>query len=118
MADFRSDPMETREGKGIARRAWDGYSRAVNRAALPLLEPMASRVSAAVVTDLVGFWLAWHLEGGFEGLERLGMHRATIFRKVSRFRRVFGKHPDEFQFPGVSIDVGEYLKAGSAARKK
>ncbi len=110
--------MKTREGKGLARRAWEAYSRAVNRAALPYLEPLAERVSAAVVTDLVGFWLAWHLEGGFEGLERLGMHRATIFRKVSRFRQVFGKHPDEFEFSGVSIDVGEYLKAKAASRRK
>ena len=110
--------METREGKGLARRAWDAYARAVNRVALPYLEPFADRVSAAVVTDLVGFWLAWHLEGGFEGLERLGMHRATIFRKVSRFRRVFGKHPDEFKFPGVTIDVGEYLRAKAAPGKK
>ena len=110
--------METREGKGVARRMWETYVRAVNRASIPVLEPLAGRVSAAVVTDLAGFWLAWHLQGGFEGLERLGMHRATIFRKVSRFRWVFGKHPDEFRFPGVSIDVGEYLKAGSASRKK
>src|SRR5687767_10576178 len=85
MADFRHEPMETREGRGLARRAWDGYARNARKVSDPLLAPLARRVSAAVVTDLVGFWLTWHLEGGFEGLERLGMHRATIFRKVSRF---------------------------------
>ena len=30
--------METREGRGIARGAWDSYARAVNRAARPILE--------------------------------------------------------------------------------
>ena len=37
-----------------------------------------------MVADLFGFWLLWHLEGGFEGLERLGMNRATIYRKINR----------------------------------
>ena len=118
MTDFRSDPMETREGKGLARRAWDSYARTVNKASLPLLEPLVEKISAAVVTDLVGFWLTWHLEGGFEGFERMGMHRATIFRKVSRFRKVFGKHPDEFEFPGVRIDLEKYVAAKKAKRKK
>jgi hypothetical protein len=117
MADFRSEAMETREGRGIARRAWESYARGVNRAAMPLLERVAKRVSAAVVTDLVGFWLVWHVKGGFEGLEGLGMHRSTIFRKVARFRRVFGKHPDEFTLPGVTIDVGEYVRSASGTRK-
>ncbi|MFL5736414.1 MAG: hypothetical protein ACJ76P_03640 [Actinomycetota bacterium] len=78
----------------------------------PFLEPLADRASVAIVNDLVGFWLMWHLEGGFDGLERLGMHRATIFRKVSRFRKFFGDHPDEFRFPGVSIDLRKYLESG------
>src|SRR5437016_8664039 len=112
MMDFRSDPMESREGKGLARRAWGAYTRAVT----PLLEPVARRLSAITVTDLVGFWLAWHLQGGFEGLERLGMNRATIYRKISRFRRTFGQHPDEFRMPGVTIDVAEYRAADRASK--
>jgi hypothetical protein len=100
--------METRDGKGIARRAWDAYARGIRKAATPAIEHAAGRVSAAVVTDLVGFWLTWHLEGGFEGLERIGMHRATIFRKVSRFRRVFGQHPDEYRMAGVNFDLDAY----------
>jgi hypothetical protein len=105
--------METREGMGVARRAWDSYATGVRRVGRPVLEPLAGRVSAAIVSDLVGFWLIWHLEGGFEGLERIGMHRATIFRKVSRFRRVFGQHPDEYRMAGVNIDLAAYhgLKA-------
>ena len=108
VTDYRHDPMETREGRGIARRAWDSYASGVRRVGRPVLEPVAGRISAAIVSDLVGFWLVWHLEGGFEGLERIGMNRATIFRKVSRFRRIFGQHPDEFQMPGVSLDLDAY----------
>jgi len=109
--------METREGRGIARRAWDAYAGRVRKVSVPVLEPLAGRVSAAVVTDLIGFWLAWHLEGGFEGLERIGMHRATIFRKVSRFRRVFGQHPDEYRMAGVSIDLDAYLGLKASKRQ-
>ena len=110
--DFRSDPMESREGKGLARRAWSAYTRAVT----PYLEPVARRLSATMATDLVGFWLVWHLQGGFEGLERLGVNRATIYRKISRFRRAFGQHPDEFKMPGVTIDVAEYRAAGGSLK--
>lgn len=99
--------MESPEGRGIARRAWEAYSRTVQRAA----EPAARRVAAPLGVDLIGFWLTWHLEGGFEGLRRLGMSRASIYRRISRFRKITGKHPDEWVMPGVAIDVKEYLEA-------
>ena len=57
--DFRSDKMESREGKGLAKRAWEGYARAVNRAGLPLLEPIIGRYSVSKVVDLAGFWMVW-----------------------------------------------------------
>jgi len=113
--DYRSDKSESLEGKGVARRAWDAYARGVNKIGVPLLEPVARRLAASQVADLVGFWVIWHLHGGFEGLEELGMHRTTIFRKVNRFRTVFGVHPDEFRMDGVSLNAAEYWK--SAARK-
>lgn len=59
----------------------------------------------------MGFWLIWHLEGGFDGLQRLGMSRSAIYRRVASFRRVFGAYPDEFRFPGVTIDLPAYLAA-------
>ena len=37
-----------------------------------------------------------------------GMHRATIFRKVNRFRQIYGVHPDVFELPGVTIDLRTY----------
>jgi hypothetical protein len=100
--------MESPEGKGIARRAWEAYANAVNKAAAPYAEPFARKAAAAVVTDLAGFWLLWHVEGGFEGLRRLGMSRSSIYRRISLFRRVFGVHPDEYEMPGVKLDITKY----------
>jgi len=64
-----------------------------------------------IVEDLIGFWVMWHLYGGFEGLQRFGMHQSTIWRKVARFRKVTGQHPDEFEMPGISIDPKAYWTA-------
>ena len=55
-----------------------------------------------------GFWVVWHLEGGFEGLRATGMSRASIYRRVKLFRIAFGMHPDEFVMPGVTLDLEEY----------
>ena len=116
MADFRAQRMPSPEGNGNAagrwRQAWDVYSRTVNRAVGPVVEPLAVKYAGRVVEDLVGFWLLWQLEGGFDGLQRLGMSRSAIYRRIASFRKHFGAHPDEFAFPGVSVDVQAYL-AGS-----
>lgn len=104
MVDFRSDPSESAEGKGIARRTWDAYARGVNKVAGPALEPLAMAWARKLTEDLVGFWVMWHAMGGFEGLERFGMHRSTIWRKVKKFRIITGHHPDEFSFPGITIE--------------
>jgi len=107
--------METPEGKGIAKRAWDEYVKFVNKTVTPVIAPFASPAVAPLarqmVEDLIGFWVMWHLYGGFEGLERFGMHRSTIWRKVSRFRMVTGEHPDEFKMPGIEIDPAKYWGA-------
>ena len=108
MTDFRSDRMASPEGKGIARRAWETYAATVNRVAAPAIEPLARKVAMPVLLDLMGFWLAWHLEGGFEGLRRLGMSRASIYRRISLFRKTMGVHPDEFQLAGVTLDIEAY----------
>ena len=104
MVDFRSDPSESAEGKGIARRTWDAYSRGVNRVAGPALDPVAQVWARKLTEELVGFWVMWHALGGFEGLERFGMHRTTIWRKVKKFRMILGQHPDEYKFPGITIE--------------
>ncbi|GAA2089328.1 hypothetical protein IDH50_15910 [Aeromicrobium tamlense] len=113
MSDFRSEPMPTAEGRGRARAAWDAYAAASQKVFGPAVETLLGgairSVSASTVADLVGFWVLWHLHGGFEGLLKLGMSRASIYRKVALFRKLFGKHPDEFEFPGITLDVATYF---------
>jgi hypothetical protein len=108
VADFRSDRMPSPEGKGIARKAWDRYVAQVERVAGPAIQPLARKAAVPVLLDLMGFWLAWHLEGGFEGLRRMGMSRASIYRRISLFRRTMGVHPDEYKLAGVKLDIAAY----------
>jgi hypothetical protein len=115
--DFRSERMESPEGRGIARRAWDTYAGAVNKVTLPVLTPFVRMYAAGSITDLIGFWAVWHLEGGFEGLQALGMSRASIYRRIKLFRIAFGAHPDEFEMPGIKLDLEDF-QAGWAAIKK
>jgi hypothetical protein len=103
--------METPEGRGIARKAWDAYADTVTRVGGPALQPLVRRVAAPAAVDLVGFWVVWHLHGGFEGLRQLGMSRASIYRRIKLFRSSFGAHPDEYELPGVRLDLAEYHAA-------
>lgn len=110
--------MPSPEGSGTARRAWqtawEQYSNAVKRMARPVLEPAAKPIGRGMTFDLLGFWLVWHLEGGFEGLQdpkKLGMSRSAVYRRVTLFRRLTGQHPDDFRLAGVSLSVEEYVAA-------
>jgi len=100
--------MESPEGKGRARRAWDAYAAAVDKVTRPYVEPFARKAAVPVMMDLAGFWLLWHVEGGFEGLRRLGMSRSSIYRRISLFRRLLGVHPDEYVMPGVTLNLTRY----------
>jgi len=109
--DFRSDPMQSPEGAGRARRAWEAYAKAVNKHVAPrapALVSLAKKTSVPVVFDLLGFWLNWHMEGGFEGLQRLGMSRSAIYRRIKLFRELTGKHPDEYEVDGITFDLGAF----------
>jgi hypothetical protein len=117
VVDFRSDRMESPEGRGIARRAWEGYPGAVGKVTTPALKPLVHMYAAGSMVDLVGFWAMWHLEGGFDGLRRMGMSRASIYRRVKLFRVAFGAHPDEFEMPGITLDLAVY-REGWAERNK
>ena len=72
-------------------------------------------MSVNAVSDLVGFYLLWHLHGGFDGLRELGMSRASIYRKMATFRKMFGARPNEYTFPGITVDVEAY--SGKQRRK-
>lgn len=110
--DYRSDPMESPEGQGVAKKTWKAYVKAVDRRVPPFvktkIESAALPLGTQIVEDMIGFWVMWHLYGGFEGLEEFGMHKSTIWRKVARFRKMTGSHPDVFKMPGISIDPKSY----------
>jgi hypothetical protein len=90
----------------------------VNKAARPLVEPMAEAYARRATSDLIGFWVLWHVYGGFEGLEqRYGMHKSTIWRKVAKFRKAFGAHPDEYRFKGITLDTPSFWAAAMADAK-
>jgi hypothetical protein len=109
--------MESPEGKGIARRAWDGYVGAVDKVSSPVLGPFVRMYAAGSMVDLIGFWSVWHLEGGFEGLQRMGMSRASIYRRVKLFRIAFGAHPDEFVMPGIELDLVDFREGWAAIKE-
>ena len=109
MADFRSERMPSPEGRGAARgrarQVWDAYTRMVE----PLVAPLTVPLARGATFDALGFYMVWHLHGGFEGLQRdFGMSRSAVYRRVALFRKAFGVHPDEFVLPGVSFDVEAY----------
>ena len=120
VVDFRSERMETPEGRGVARRAWDAYAGAVGKVTTPALRPFVQMYAAGSVVDLIGFWAVWHLEGGFEGFQRMGMSRASIYRRIKLFRIAFGAHPDEFEMPGITLDLVAFRDgwAAIAAQKR
>jgi hypothetical protein len=120
--DYRSDPSESPEGRGIAygRSAafWRSLPESVQAEvsgesdiATGTIEDypafIRDQVTSTVVEDaeLIGFWVAWHKAGGFGGLEAAGWHRATIYRKIRRFRARFGTHPDEHRFEWIKLDL-------------
>lgn len=118
--------MESPEGAGIARNrriAWirSVPSDAVAEANQPLPwetaafpdSPLGPPLLKWVIdeSELVGFWIAWHGAGGFEGLEAAGWHRATIFRKIRTFRSYFGEHPDTHRFPWLDLDLERFWTA-------
>jgi hypothetical protein len=109
--------MESPEGRGVARRAWDSYAAAVGKVAAPAIRPLARKFAASSIVDLVGFWTVWHLQGGFEGMTRMGMSRASIYRRISLFRIAFGAHPDEYVMPGVNLDLAAF-EEGMRQQKK
>jgi hypothetical protein len=62
VVDFRSERMESPEGRGIARKAWESYTGAVGKVTAPALRPLVRMYAAGSIVDLVGFWVVWHLD--------------------------------------------------------
>jgi hypothetical protein len=128
--DYRSDKMDSLEGKAIARGRflvfWDTVDpelleEASTSSTLPdaswVPEEARTHVSRLAVeeSELIGFWVAWHRSGGFQELEHSGWHRATIFRKIRRFRAAYGVHPDEWQPDWIKLDTTKVWRSQLAA---
>ena len=138
--DYRRDRSTSLEGQGIARARWSAFQDAVPddvwediyeaRVAAGLISPVtgsdpddpppdedvpdevieAMGRAAVEESELYGFYVAWHLAGGFANLQASGWHRATIHRKIRRFRARFGQHPDELFFPWLRLDLDKAWK--------
>ena len=102
--DLRSQRSASVEGKGRARRAWDAYVDAADRLRPKWVEKALNPLALKWTEEMLGFWLAWHMFGGFEGLKRAGWSERTIYRRLKRFRLVFEEHPDSFDLAGVELD--------------
>jgi hypothetical protein len=46
----------------------------------------------------------------------MGMSRASIYRRIKLFRVAFGAHPDEFEMPGIALDLVAF-REGWAKKK-
>ncbi len=117
--DWRKHKMDSAEGSGKARAAWDAVpgdaKKVMDRSAG--VGPLGA-VSIHLTETAFGFWLLWHIHGGFDGLRRFGMSRSAIYKNISRFRSAAGEHPDDFTLPGVTIDVAEYWRGAPEAEEK
>lgn len=119
MVEGRAKRSPSPDGQGVARgrleRAWDAYYGAVRPFTDPLskkLAPLLMPVARGATFDLLGFWVSWHMLGGYEGLQKqLGMSRSAVYRRITLFRKVFGEHPDVYRFPGITLDVEAFVKA-------
>ncbi|HUI05063.1 MAG TPA: hypothetical protein VLZ77_16100, partial [Acidimicrobiales bacterium] len=93
--DFRTDKSDSVEGGGKAAARWYAYHGALDEDVVAEAFPMQAldkhypdfvrddiAEDAMEQSELIGFWVAWHMAGGFAALEEGGWHRATIFRKV------------------------------------
>ena len=118
LADYRTQRSASPEGSGRARAAWEQFhfdearelteqAGTAARRTQNVPDDVLDDVRAAVIeeSELLGFWLAWWRAGGFAGLEVAGWNRATIFRKLRRFRSTFGVHPDDYQPDWISLDL-------------
>ncbi len=130
--DFRSDKMSSLEGYGRARARWQAFQDSLpetvwediyearveagwivpgnppddgDRDDIPdeAIEEMGRR--SLEESELLGFWIAWQVAGGFANLQEAGWHRATIHRKIRRFRARYDQHPDEFTPGWLTLDL-------------
>jgi hypothetical protein len=122
--------MDSLEGYGIASSRYQAFHLAVpeevyeaiaerrmdaglepdlgwRKSVFPEVDAMMAK-SMKEESELIGFYVAWHSYGGFDKLEKAGWHRATIHRKIRRFRDRYGKHPDEYRFSWIKLSLEKH----------
>lgn len=118
--DYRTQRSPTPEGSGNAKAKWDEFHfvKAIDLVEEACAssgmtvddapEEVRDQIVEAVIdeSELMGFWLAWWRAGGFAGLEAAGWNRATIFRRLRRFRTTFGVHPDDYKPNWIRLNLG------------
>lgn len=109
--DFRTRRSSSPEGSGNAYRSVEDLHAERRRFHEPDIDVATAIASSGLDHELIGFWVMWHLTGGFDALVRFGMHPATVWRKVRRFRTVTGQHPDDCEFDGIALDAAGFLDA-------
>src|SRR5262245_58464662 len=86
--------VESAEGGGNARSRWFQFVSELPADAMRAsgindefpLQVLSDEARGKLATiakessELLGFWVTWHLAGGFDRLESWGWHRATIYR--------------------------------------
>lgn len=72
--------------KGGAARMWQAYRGLVD----PMIKPVTDGVAHSIASRLVGFFVTWHLYGGYDGLVGAGWNRTAVWRNRQEFRKVFG----------------------------
>lgn len=130
LTDYRTQRSASPEGSGHARAAWEDFHLVLARdlteeafaaggvTPAELADEAREDLLDAVIeeSELLGFWLAWWRAGGFAGLEMAGWNRATIFRKVRRFRSTFGAHPDDYRPDWVRLDLAKVWRSALERR--
>lgn len=131
VADLRQQRSASLEGSGRAKEAWDNFhlrqarelteeagARRLGESLSELLPEVRDELVVSVIeeSELLGFWLAWWRAGGFSGLEAAGWNRATVFRKLRRFRSTFGVHPDDYDPGWVTLDLPQVWSAALKSR--
>ena len=100
MVDFRSDPSESAEGKGIARRAWDAYASGLRRSTRPVFDPVAAAWSRKLTEDLIG---------------PDSMHRQLVEWLAMLGLRTQTAVADELTHAAAELEAGEPIPADFAA---
>ena len=109
--DFRSEKMDSTEGRGIALGRWSAFwirsptmSWQTPTGTIPSGRLPTTTTSCAMTSprrwlddsELIGFWVAWHQAGGLcPYLESVGGTGPPLPQGPKKFRTRYGAHPDE-----------------------